>query len=156
MLRRFFQKTWSIAMTAAKFVGKCMKAMADAVGISALPLHAIKGDVNLAHAAKEVTKTMVSKATLTKIGADVQWVAAKGVIFSSKYGLTKVAGLLTKVVVANAFAVGTTVVGLGLCILFVGAVWTLKRAVKKTEKFIETLSNGEDTAETIEGLAGEA
>jgi hypothetical protein len=142
-------------VTVGKFFAKCAKAVADAVGISSLPLKAIKGDASLAHAAKEVTKTMVSKATLAKIGANAQWVAAKGVTFSTKCGLTKVAGVLTKVVAANALSVGTTLVALGLTALFVGIFWVIKRTIKKTEQFIETLSSAEDTAETIGGFTGD-
>lgn len=153
MLKRFFQKVWSAIVTTAKYMGKCMNAVADACGISGLPLHAIKGDASLAHAAKHVTETMVSKATLTKIGVDVQFVAAKGVTISSKCGLTKVAGLLAKVVAASSLSVGTVVVGVGLTILFVGAVWILKRAVKKAEKFIDALSSVEDTTVTIGDFA---
>jgi hypothetical protein len=156
MLERFFQRLWSAIVTTTKFVGKCMKAITDAAGISGLPLHAIKGDASLAHAAKDVTQTMVSKATLTKIGSDVQCIAAKGVTLSNKRGLTKVAGLFAKVVATHALGVGTVVVGLGLTILFVGAVWTLKRTVKKAEKCIDTLSSVEDTAVTIGDFADAA
>jgi uncharacterized membrane protein len=46
-----------------------------------------------------------------------------------------------------------TLVGVGLCILFVGAVWILKRAVKETERFIETISGVEDTGGMIEDFA---
>jgi hypothetical protein len=153
MLRRFFQRAWSVVVTAARFLKKCAQAVADAVAAAAVPLHAIRGDANLAHAAQATTKAMVSPATLARIGADVQWVAAKGVAFSSKCGLAKVAGVLAKVVAANALAVGTTLVSVGLTILFVGAIWALKRAFKNTKEFIETASSVNDTAETIDGFA---
>jgi|HubBroStandDraft_6_1064221.scaffolds.fasta_scaffold410007_2 hypothetical protein len=153
----FLKTAWdglvNFAVGTVKLIGKGLKAVADAIGLSSLPLHVIRGDASLAHASKAAATHVVSQATLIKTGAVTKAAAAKVETVAVKCGLAKVAALCAKITAASSVAVGTTVVAAGLCILFVGAVWFVKRLVKKATEFIETLSAVEDTEETVEGLA---
>jgi hypothetical protein len=129
------------------------KAVADAMGLSALPLHVIRGDASLANACKATATHMASQSHLAAVGAKTQVGFAKAGTIVLKCGLSKVAALCAKVAATSSVTVGTAVVAAGLCVLFVGAVWIVKRIVKKAAEFIETLSAVEDTDVTVEGLA---
>jgi hypothetical protein len=153
MLKRFFQRAWSAAVTAAKFVGKCLRAVADAVGLSALPLHVIRGDASLAAACKASVSHMVSQANIVATGAVTKAAVSAVGTAATKLGMAKVAAWCACLAPVSPVAVGTAVIGAGLCVLFVGAVWLAKRAVKKAPEFIKTLSAIEDTWVTVGGLA---
>ncbi len=71
--------------------------------------------------------------------------------------MSKLSALLGKVVAANTLAVGTTVVGGVLCVLFVGAVWAVRRwwrnkGAEKAKQVIEACSRAEETGEVFGGL----
>ncbi len=138
-------------MTAARFVGKCLRAVGDAVGLSALPLHVIRGDASLAAACKATVPYMVSQANIAATGAVTKAAVCKVGTLATKVGMAKLAACCASLAPVSPVAVGTAVIGAGLCILFVGAVWLAKRAVKKVAEFIETLSAIEDT--WVEGMA---
>lgn len=153
MLNRFFQRAWSAAVTAAKFAGKCLHAVADAVGISALPLHVIRGDASLAAACKAAVPYLVSEPTIVSTGTVTKTTGAKIGTLATKCGISKLSAWCASLAPVSPMVVGTAVIAAGLCALFVGAVWLAKRATKKAAEVIETFSSLEDTFVTFEGLA---
>jgi hypothetical protein len=153
MLNRFFQRAWSAAVTGAKFVGKCLHAVADAVEISALPLHVIRGDASLAAACKAAVPYVVSEARIVSTGTVTKTAVAKIGTLATKCGISKLSAWCASLAPVTPIMVGTAVIAASLCALFVGAVWFAKRATKKTAEIIETLLSVEDTIVTIKGLA---
>jgi hypothetical protein len=144
MLQRYFQKLWSAIVTGATFARNCLNAIGDAINAAAIPLAAINKNTSLAHAAKAVTNSGVSQASLTRIGINVSHFAAKGAVISKKLGFIKMAGVLFKVSAFGSLPIGTTIVAAGLTILFVGVVWLLLRGAKTAKELIETASSGRD------------
>jgi hypothetical protein len=142
-----------LAIGAGKLVIAGLKAVGQAIGISALPLHIIRGDDSLAHAATAFTEHAVSETVRMKTGVAVKAGAAKASALASKAGLAKLAALFGKVSLAGSVAVGTTIWATGFVLAFVGVIWLAKRAVKKLGEFIEVVSAVEDTDATAEGLA---
>jgi hypothetical protein len=133
----------------AKFLFECAKKVADAVGLTALPLAVIRHDASLASACKAMVPHVASKATVLKTGAVTKAAVAK--VGAAKIGMAKLAAWCAGLAPVAPAAVGTAVIGTGLCIAFVGIVWLLKRAIKKFGDFIEVLSDVEDAEST--GLA---
>jgi hypothetical protein len=95
----------------------------------------------------------VSQANIAATGA-VTKAAVSGVgTAATKLGMAKVAAWCACLAPVSPVAVGTAVIGAGLCVLFVGAVWLAKRAIKKAAaELIETLSAVEVTWVTFKGL----
>ena len=153
MLKRLFQRAWGALVTVAKFTRKCLNNVSDAMGLSAIPLHVVRHDASLAHACKVAAPHIASNSNLCAVGVVAKSLAAKASAFALKMGLAKVSGFLGQVAAMSSLPVGILVVGLALCILFIGAVRALKRIVKKASEFIETLSDAEDT-EVIVGDFG--
>jgi hypothetical protein len=153
MLNRFFQRAWSAAVTAAKFVRKCLHAVADGVGLSALPLHVIRGDASLAAACKAAVPYVVSEAKIVSTGTVTKTAVAKIGTLATKCGISKLSAWCASLAPVTPMVVGTAVIAAGLCALFVGAVWFAKPATKKMAEMIKTLSSIEDTVITIKGLA---
>jgi hypothetical protein len=97
---------------------------------------------------------MVSQANIVATGAVTKAAVSAVGTAATKLGMAKVAAWCACLVPVSPVAVGTAVIGAGLCVLFVGAVWLAKRAVNKAAaEFIETLSAVEDTWRTVGGLA---
>jgi hypothetical protein len=146
MFKRFLKMIWDGLV-------HVVKAVADAVGITALPLHVIRGDASLASACKAAVPHVVSQATVVKTGAVTKAVVAKVGAGAAKIGMAKLAAWCASLAPVAPVAVGTAVIGTGLCIAFVGLVWLVKRAIKKFGEFIEAVSAVEDTETTVVGLA---
>ena len=70
MFKRFLKKLWDGLV-------HVVKAVADAVGLTALPLHVIRGDASLASACKAAVPHVVSQANIVKTGAVTKAVVAK-------------------------------------------------------------------------------
>jgi hypothetical protein len=140
-----------LTIGAGKLAVKALKSIGEAVGISALPLHIIRGDESLAHASKAFTEHAVSETVRAKTGAAVKAVAVKGKAISLKLGLGKIAAGFGKVAAAGSVAAGTAMWATGFVLAFVGVIWLAKHAVKKLGEFIEVISAVEDADQT--GLA---
>ena len=146
MFKRFLKKLWDGLV-------HVVKAVADAGGLTALPLHVVRGDASLASACKAAVQHVVSQANIVKTGAVTKAVVAKVGSGAAKIGMAKLAAWCASLAPVAPVAVGTAVIGTGLCVAFVGIVLLVKRAIKKTTDFIETLSAIEDTETTAVGLA---
>ena len=96
---------------------------------------------------------MVSQANIAAAGAVTKAAVSEIGAFATKVGMAKLAVWCASSAPVSPVAVGAAVIGAGLCVLFVGAVWLGKRAIKKAAEFIETISAVEDLWGTVEGLA---
>lgn len=145
--------TKNLAVNTGRFLLECAKAVANAVGLTALPLEAIRHDASLASACKATVPHVVSQATVVKTGVATKAVVAKVGAGAAKVGMVKLATWCASLAPVAPAAVGTVVIGTGLCIACVGLVWLTKRAIKKFGDFIEVLAAVEDTETTAVGLA---
>ena len=69
MLVWVLEKTEAAVEAAAKFIGKCLKAVSDTVTFSAPPLYVAAGDRNLGHAAAKTVPAMFSGSSEEFMGA---------------------------------------------------------------------------------------
>jgi hypothetical protein len=143
----------NLTVKTGRFLLECAKAVANAVGLTALPLEAIRHDASLASACKATVPHAVSQATIVKTGAVTKAAVAKVGAGAAKIGMAKLATWCASLAPVAPAAVGTAVIGTGLCIAFVGFVWLAKRAIKKFGDLIEVLAAVEDTETTAVGLA---
>jgi hypothetical protein len=141
------------AVKTCRFLLECAKAVANAVGLTALPLAVIRHDASLASACKAMVPHVASEATIAKTGAVTKAFVAKVGTGVGKIGMAKLAAWCASLASVAPAAVGTAVIGTGICIAFVGIVWLVKRAIKKFGDFIEVLADVEDTETTAVGLA---
>ena len=131
---------------------KFIRAVADAVGISSLPLSIAKGDASVAKAVKEAVPYLVSEPQVAKAGAVGKSILAKLCFGVSKLGCTNPA-LCIKAATLSSVAVGTAIVAVGIFIAFVGVVWVAKQVVKDLSEIIETMSGIHDIGEVAAELA---
>ena len=149
--KRMWNGFKNFVVETGKFLLECAKKVADAVGLTALPLAVIRHDASLASACKAMVPHVASKAIVVKTGVVTKAVVAKFGAGVGKIGMAKLAAWCASLAPVAPAAVGTVVIGTGLCIAFVGIVWLIKRAIKKFGDFIEVLAAVEDTEST--GLA---
>jgi hypothetical protein len=153
IFKRMLKGLKNLAVKTGRFLLECVKAVADAVGLSALPLAVVRHDASLASACKATVPHIVSQANIVKTGVVTKAVVAKVGAGVAKIGMAKLAAWCASLAPVAPAAVGTAVIGTGLCIAFVGLVWLAKRAIKKFGDFIEVLAAVEDTETTAVGLA---
>ena len=151
--KRFLNGFKNYVMKTGRFLLECARKVADAVELTALPLAVIRHDASLAHACKAMVPHVASKATVLKTGVATKAAVAKVGAGATKIGMAQLAAWCASLAPVAPAAVGSAVIGTGICIFFVGLVWLIKRAIKTFDDFIEVLSDVEDTESTAVGLA---